>query len=300
MRVGVRLRRKGEIMRLSDQQFAEYEREGLLLIPGYFSSSEIEVMRREVDALAHEDRASRVLETDKVTVRALHGCHLDSEVFGSLTRLPRLLEPAQRLLGGDVYVHQFKVNMKAAFGGDVWPWHQDYVFWLKEDGMATPRATNIAILADDVTEFNGPMYFIPGSHRAGVIDVPELVADDPGSSDGWVANVSAKLKYTLDRHTVAGLVDRFGMVSPKGPAGSVAHYPDVQQRREHSEARGRAAAGVPGQPRLFAADTTRGRCTAECELRGSTSLRLIGLSRGTGGRASLAPRTAVPRQLDSS
>lgn len=211
-------------MRLSDQQFAEYEREGLLLIPGYFSSSEIEVMRREVDALAHEDRASRVLETDKVTVRALHGCHLDSEVFGSLTRLPRLLEPAQRLLGGDVYVHQFKVNMKAAFGGDVWPWHQDYVFWLKEDGMATPRATNIAILADDVTEFNGPMYFIPGSHRAGVIDVPELVADDPGSSDGWVANVSAKLKYTLDRHTVAGLVDRFGMVSPKGPAGSVLFF----------------------------------------------------------------------------
>ena len=29
---------------------------------------------------------------------------------------------------------------------------------------------NVAIFLDDVNEFNGPLMFIPGSHRRGVVD----------------------------------------------------------------------------------------------------------------------------------
>ncbi|MEI9803134.1 MAG: phytanoyl-CoA dioxygenase family protein [Pseudolabrys sp.] len=43
-----------------------------------------------------------------------------------MARHPRLVEPLRQLFGENVYVHQFKLNAKAAFEGDVWQWHQDY------------------------------------------------------------------------------------------------------------------------------------------------------------------------------
>ena len=48
-------------------------------------------------------------------------------------------------------MHQFKVNAKAAFDGDVWQWHQDYGTWKRDDEMPEPRAMNIAVFLDDVT-----------------------------------------------------------------------------------------------------------------------------------------------------
>ena len=75
-----------------------------------------------------------------------------------------------QLFGEDVYMHQFKINGKMAFDGDVWQWHQDYGTWKNDDQMPEPRAMNVAIFLDEVNEFNGPLMFIPGSHKLGVLD----------------------------------------------------------------------------------------------------------------------------------
>ena len=56
-----------------------------------------------------------------------------------------------------IYIRHFKINTKQAFKGDVWPWHQDYSYWKKEDGMPTARVLNIAIFLDEVNEFNGTL-----------------------------------------------------------------------------------------------------------------------------------------------
>ena len=39
-----------------------------------------------------------------------------------------------------------------------------------DDLMPSSRAMNIAIFLDEVTEFNGPLLFIPGSHKKGIIE----------------------------------------------------------------------------------------------------------------------------------
>ena len=72
-----------------------------------------------------------------------------------MARHPRLVEPLRQLFGEDVYVHQFKLNAKAAFEGDVWQWHQDYGTWARDDGMPEPRAMNIAVFLDEVMPING-------------------------------------------------------------------------------------------------------------------------------------------------
>src|SRR5580698_3756639 len=203
-------------MHLTPEQLHRYEEDGLLYLPNVFGNAEIDALLEETRSLSTIEHPSRVLEKDGKTVRALHGSHLTSPLMAKLVRTPRLLHPAEQIVGGQAYVYQFKINFKAAFGGDVWKWHQDFIFWQKGDGMREARCAQAMIFLDEVTEFNGPLMLIPKSHRHGMIDVEAVTGNS-----GWQANVSADLKYTLDRSDIARLVSEGGIVAPKGPRGSV-------------------------------------------------------------------------------
>jgi ectoine hydroxylase len=155
-------------------------------------------------------------------VRSVYGAHADNEIFGRLVRHPKLLEAAKQILQSEVYVHQFKINAKQAMGGDVWEWHQDFIFWNKEDGLPEPKVVNMTIFLDDVTEFNGPLMLIPGSHTTGTIDIE--AGNKAGKSDGspeWASNVSADLKYSLKRDVLSKFVSKNGIDAPKGISGSL-------------------------------------------------------------------------------
>lgn len=150
---------------------------------------------------------------------------MTNEVARRLAYRPRILEPAMQILDGKVYIYQFKINAKAAFAGDVWEWHQDYIFWRNEGGMPTPRVVNAVIFLDEVNEFNGPLIFIPGSHKDGVIGVAAREAHPSSyqTSPEWITNFTASLKYFLQKEVLATLVEKYGMVA-KGPAGSVLFF----------------------------------------------------------------------------
>ena len=206
-------------MRLTTEQREFYESEGYLLLPQLFSPSEVNVMKGELPALYAEESEGRVFEKDGKTVRSLHGTHATNEVFRRLARHPRLVGPAEQVLGSQVYVHQFKINAKMALAGDVWQWHQDFIFWLKQDGMAAPLATNAMVFLDDVNEFNGPLLVVPRSQAVGVIE--SAPKGEGGMGPGWMSSFAADLKYTVDKETLGTLVSRHGIVAPKGPRGSV-------------------------------------------------------------------------------
>lgn len=210
-------------MILTEQLLERYQREGFLFFPEYLPPTEIDAMRAELPAIFAEDTPRRVLEEGGKVVRSVYGSHMGNPIFRQLARDPRLVGPAVRLLDSEVYIHQFKINAKAAFGGDKWEWHQDYVFWRKEDGMPTARVVNVTIFLDQVNEFNGPLLLIPGSHQEDVIDVdgrPEIPVAYH-NSPAWITNLTAQLKYALPREAVTRLVTQYGIVAPKGPAGSV-------------------------------------------------------------------------------
>jgi len=202
---------------LTQEQIARYHADGLLFIPAVFTRDEIEPVRDELPVLFAEQSPRRILEKDSKLVRTVFAPHTTREVFARLARHARIVEPAQDLLGGDVYIHQYKINVKASRGGDVWKWHQDYLFWLKEDGMPKPRVLSAAVFLDDVTEENGPLQLIPRSHKLGVIDVA------PRGS-GWMPTLTADLKYALDDSVMEEIANRDGVVVPTGPAGSVLYF----------------------------------------------------------------------------
>jgi len=196
-------------MRLSPQEVERFERVGYLFFPGLFSSAEMQVLQEEVPRLFAQQRPENVREKGREAVRTNFAAHLYSRPFARLARHPRMVEPIMQIFGEAVYMHQFKINGKMAFDGDVWPWHQDYGTWQRDDDMPEPRAMNVAIFLDEVNEFNGPLMFIPGSHKLGIIDA----AHD-------VATTSYPL-WTIGNGTIARLVARGGIVAPKGPAGSM-------------------------------------------------------------------------------
>jgi ectoine hydroxylase len=167
------------------------------------------VLNAEVPRLYAQARPENVRERGKDSVRTNFAAHMYSYPFAKLARHPRMVEPVQQIYGRDLYMHQFKINGKMAFDGDVWQWHQDYGTWKNDDLMPEPRAMNVAIFLDEVTEFNGPLMFIPGSHKLGVLD-----AQHDTSTTSYPL-------WTIDKDTISKLVARGGIVAPKGPAGSM-------------------------------------------------------------------------------
>ena len=196
-------------MRLTDEQVAAFDRDGYLFFPSLFSAQELKPLLDEVPRLYAQRRPENVREKASDAVRTNFAAHMYSEPFARLARHPRMVEPVVQVFGEDVYMHQFKINGKMAFDGDVWQWHQDYGTWKNDDLMPEARAMNVAIFLDDVNEFNGPLMFIPGSHKLGVLD-----------AEHDVATTSYPL-WTINHDVITKLVDRGGIVAPKGPAGSM-------------------------------------------------------------------------------
>jgi ectoine hydroxylase len=209
-------------MSITKEQLAAFDENGLLFLTSYFSEAEVDIMKAELPHVFADPTPRKVMEDGGRNVRSVYGVQFNSETLQGLSRHARIVKPAMEILGSDVYVYQFKINAKAAFGGDLWEWHQDFIFWQKEDGMPAARAANVIIFLDEVNEFNGPLFFIPGSHKEGVIEVParepEQARTFNPNNPGWLSN---RLKFALDRETVAEGISRYGIVAPKGPAGSV-------------------------------------------------------------------------------
>src|SRR5262249_43924069 len=162
----------------------------------------------EVPSLYAQRRPENVREKTGDVVRTNFAAHMYSYPFAKLARHPRMVKPIRQLFGEDVYMHQFKINGKAAFDGDVWQWHQDYGPRRAADDMPEARAMNVAIFLDDVNEFNGPLMFIPGSHMLGVLDAEHDT------------NTTSYPLWVINHATIRKLVDRGGIVAPKGPAGT--------------------------------------------------------------------------------
>lgn len=195
-------------MKLDQGQIDRFDKEGYLFLPQAFTANEVGVLRRRADSIFRMDREEVWREKSGVA-RTAFAAHTYEEGFRRLGAHPRLVEPVMQLLDGSVYMHQFKINAKAAFDGEVWQWHQDFGTWHRDDEMPEPRAMNIALFLDEVSAVNGPLMFIPGSHRAGTL------------AAGHDLESTSYPLWTLSRDEVTRLANEGGCVAPTGPAGSV-------------------------------------------------------------------------------
>jgi len=220
-------------MKLSDDQISAYHENGFLLIENIFGKEEIDLALTEMDKIIGEDSPRRILEKTGA-VRSFFCPELTNHVYKQITLSGKLVNPSRQLLGGDVYIHQSKINSKHAMVGDWWEWHQDYTFWKQDDGMPCSNVLTAMVYLNDVNEFNGPLILIPGSHKAGIVDDAANDAGPQAMESEWfksyqgsttyMSALTANLKYTLKQTTISKWVEKRGIYSAKGPAGSVLFF----------------------------------------------------------------------------
>jgi ectoine hydroxylase len=169
-------------MIMTDGEIERFNRDGFLIYPDLVSEQEVEELRGELHRLAQQgpqrhDKPTRDVPTSEATgaLRTIYAMHekdgsRSSAPFRALSRSPRLLGRARRLLGNDeLYMFQSKANLKGALDGTVFHWHQDSGIWAA-DGLPSGNVVTFLVMLEEATEFSGCLYFIPGSHRLGVLE----------------------------------------------------------------------------------------------------------------------------------
>ncbi len=197
-------------MKLNSDQLETYRKDGFVRIPELFTSEEINVVRREVPDLLVDGGRGVILETDAKTHRSVLNVHRFNDPFDRLCRHKKVIGPVMQLLGSPVYIFQAILNVKRAYDGAQWQWHQDYPTYKIDDKMSEPRAVNVLIFVDDVNELNGPFMMAPGSqtHKTEIPDIDDSLTTYPHGrypDVGWVKPV----------------MERNGIVAATGKAGTV-------------------------------------------------------------------------------
>lgn len=154
---------------LNDAEAAYYEENGFIVLPEFFSTEEVKKFDEAFELLKHDESLKSleeyITEPDNDDLRTIFSQHVFSPVFNELIRDRRILDKVEQILGSKAYIHHSRINIKPAYKGKSFPWHSDFETWHAEDGLPRCRSLSAWIMLTDNTQFNGPLYLIPNSHK---------------------------------------------------------------------------------------------------------------------------------------
>lgn len=190
--------------------------QGYLMRPDTVELDSLAPLGHELERLAAElgDDDPRVIREPGGSIRSIFQPHLLSELIAAVVRLETVLPVARQLLGGDVYIHQARINLMPAFTGTGFYWHSDFETWHAEDGMPAMRAVSCSIALTPNYPYNGSLMVIPGSHRTFYPCVGATPDNHHSSS------LVAQQFGVPDQNTLTKAVDADGIEQFTGAAGS--------------------------------------------------------------------------------
>ena len=120
---------------------------------------------------------------------------LADDLIGVIPRLAPIVSLAEAVVDDRVYHWHSKLSWKRPHTSSLWDWHQDFAFW-RENGIERPAMCTIAIALGPVTEANGCMRLVPGSHRLGALPISEIgegQGTDPAAVEAALDGASTEL-----------------------------------------------------------------------------------------------------------
>lgn len=156
-------------MGLTAQQIEQFNRDGYLAYGPILTLPEVNKLLAHYADLFIKETSYNIREQAEGETRdfvhQILNAHRLNPAFGQLVRHPKVLDLIEPLIGPDIQVFTVQVLYKPPFHGGEVPWHQDNAYWLCEPS----NLVTCWIALGDVTEDNGAMRFIPGSHTSGII-----------------------------------------------------------------------------------------------------------------------------------
>lgn len=148
--------------RLTEDELATYREKGWVVPKWEIPQDVIAEMRREYDELLarNPDVAPDIILGPHQTNGGSMGIK-GSEKWLEFATQPELMEIASQLIGDGIILWGTTLFGKPPFNGKETPWHQDGGYY----PIQPLETLTMWIPLDDVTPENGPMTFIPGSHK---------------------------------------------------------------------------------------------------------------------------------------
>ena len=177
-------KKEWEQYKLSNEQLEFFKEHGYLANVKMLDEEQIENIKSEIEKLAdpkhpghhlfYEYHSNESADPATVLFHALGAWRIEPGLHDVLWN-PRFLVAASQLLG-DVPVRFWHDQLfcKPPKKGGVVAWHQDYSYWTRTKPVA--HLTCWCGLDDSIKE-NGCLQYVPGSHRWGLLDKPELAGD---------------------------------------------------------------------------------------------------------------------------
>ena len=202
-------------MTLSREQLDAYWRDGYVVAPQMMSADIVRDLSNACDELVEASRAvagsNSVFDLDdahtaeRPILRRIKDPQKQHPAFKAVLSNPSVIEALTQILGPNVrlYTGTQKVNLKPVGEQSPVNWHQDWATY----PHTNDSLVSMSVFIDDVTDENGPLLGLPGTHKG--------PAYDHNSEDGvFVGAINAK-KAGLDVSTAEAFT---------GPAGTVSFH----------------------------------------------------------------------------
>jgi ectoine hydroxylase-related dioxygenase (phytanoyl-CoA dioxygenase family) len=166
---------------LTQEQYDAFWRDGCLVIPDAVSPEQLQALRSALSGWIEESRThsgawgelmdgrprydvAKDHSAERPLLRRVNNPCEVSDAFENAMADSRMTDAVADLIGPNVAYHHSKINLKLPGADTEVGWHQDYPF--------TPHTNDDLITAllflDDVTEENGALMVVPGSHKEGI------------------------------------------------------------------------------------------------------------------------------------
>ncbi len=189
---------------LTEDQLRQYREKGWIVPDWEIPQELIAEMRQEYDELL-----ARNPHVESDIILAPHQTNggsmgvIGSEKFLEFATQPELMAIARQLIGEDIILWGTTLFGKPPHNGKETPWHQDGEYY----PIRPLETLTIWIPLDDVTPENGPMKFIPGSHKA-----HKLFSHSWKDGNDKTINLVTDAEH-FDESTAEPLILRAGQVS---------------------------------------------------------------------------------------
>jgi hypothetical protein len=179
-----------EPYKLSEVQLKSFHENGFLGGVKMLDASQIQQLKEELtglmdpanpgNALFYEFHTNESPDVETILFHAL-GAWRIAPGYHDVLWNPRFVMAASQLLGNKaVRFWHDQLFCKPPRKGGVVAWHQDYSYWTRTKPLA--HLTCWCSL-DDCAAENGCLQYVPGSHRWGLLEKPELAGDLMGIMD---------------------------------------------------------------------------------------------------------------------
>ncbi len=207
---------------LDASQLRFYAENGYLSFDALLPAAELQAALDELQRLRSDehikDSEEAVIEPGSRELRSIFAVHRHNPVLSHLCTHPNLAAIARQLLGGEVYIHQSRINYKGGFRGKEFYWHSDFETWHVEDGIPAMRMLSCSISLTPNTPNNGPLMIMPGSHQRYVA----CVGATPDNN--YKTSLKQQDVGVPDDASLSALADEFGIIAPTGPIGAVTFF----------------------------------------------------------------------------